>query len=170
MNQFLKLAQDGEVLLEKEISIQSEEGQKWSKEARSLIISEFGKNSNQYQGFKRGSIEARVMILKSIAGKKEYKKDSSTQININMTQNQITNIKNELLTEIYYVIQNSTDLNDNEKQEAKQITSEVVEECEKTDTNWEKIRALLKKSLDYGIKYAFKIMKLVESYHNLRGK
>ena len=90
-------------------------------------------------------------------------------INVIFNQNisQTQTIKNETILQISLNIEHSS-LTPEKKKEAKQLLKKVQEELQKSQTNWNKITNLLKKSFDYDLKIAPAIVKLASAYYNAK--
>jgi len=177
----VKLAEEGEQFVGKETLLkcfnsEAEETEingkyeEWHNKCYGLLRTVYKKRSDEERNFRRASsVTSKILILKGLAGKESdkvnFKRNVSTTVNVNQTQ--ITTVHNEISLQILLNIDNS-DLNNDKKNEAKELFKEINDEIQSKKPNWGKVIELLKKSLDYGLKIAPGMMKLVEIYYNAK--
>jgi hypothetical protein len=89
----------------------SPEGMEWYENSKSLISSIHGKNSNEYDGFRRANFpHGKLIILQTLIDKIPNPKTHSSSIPltvINVNQTQITTVQNEISLNILLNIEHS---------------------------------------------------------------
>jgi hypothetical protein len=170
MNELLALANQGKTFLEQgKTDFSDQEVQAWRGRCNSTIIALYGRNNNEYDGSRYcHNVESLITLLTAL-GERELKKGShpSGGLTVNVTQS--NTIQNEISLQIMLLIE-SSDLSEPEKEEAKALYQQVEDEVKRQKPNWEKVKNLLKKSIDYGLKIAPEIVKLAAAYYSAKGK
>lgn len=168
--QLLALAEQGEGLLEEmDSQDNSSEYQKWMNSCYFALSVVYSRNSEEVFGFQRSpNKDSKISTLKMLAAKEKTKvtKNSNSNLTVinQLSQNQLVTIRNEISLQILLSIENSKELSDDQKREVREIFEDVKSEVEKSDTDWEKVKGLLKRSIDYGLKIAPDIVKLADAY------
>lgn len=166
-----ELIEEGYKLGKNGCSQESEEVKHWGRKCRGIIFSLYGKHSKEDKGFRKspfpdGKIAIlRIILEKEFMPKNEYK-GPATVVHVNQTQ--MTSVINDISLQVLHNIEHS-ELLAEEKQKAIELFNEVKSEVTKPETNWVKVRELLKKSLDYGLKIAPHIIRLAEVYYKVKG-
>jgi len=149
-DQFLDLVEEGKGIKRNDLVIYSNEVTEWKNKCRSVIMAVYGKNSPEDKAFRRlDNIEGMVGVLETLAAKARECLSKGitpeTQVVVNVSQTQINEIHNQLCLYVLLNIEHSN-LLPKEKKEAKNILDEVTKEIRSPQTNWEKVKQLLKKS------------------------
>lgn len=165
------LIEEGYNLAEDGHASDSEEVMKWISKCRGIITSLYGKHSKEDKGFRNSpfpdgkAATLRILLEKQLARSNGYN-GPATFVHVNQTQ--ITSVANDISLQVLLNIDHS-DLSMKEKQEAIDLFNDVKTEVTKPDTNWGKVKEMLKKSLDYGLKIAPDIIRLAEAYYKAKG-
>jgi tRNA U34 5-carboxymethylaminomethyl modifying GTPase MnmE/TrmE len=75
----------------------------------------------------------------------------------------------QLSLQINLAIDYAEELDEQEKKQVKELVEEVTKEVQSEATNWEKVKNLLRRSFDYGLKIAPDIVKLADTYYRAKG-
>lgn len=178
--QLVSLAEEGEQLIREghpdgNINTWDEITKEWVKKCSSILQAAYGgRSSEQAKSFRNGSgsIAIKISILKALAAQAQdsiTKKEPFVKVNqiSNQNVNQISNVFVEISNQISLFIEYSVPIE--QKEEVYQIFNEVKDECEKAQTNWDRVVDLLKKSFDYGLKIAPELVKLASAYYSAKG-
>jgi hypothetical protein len=137
----------------------------WYNNCKMLIQVLFDKEKAQC--FHRSPTTGKLAILRSLADEIQRRHEIPSTV-FTVTQTQISTIQQEMKLQVLLNIENS-DLSSADKEEAKGVYEEVEEEVQSANTNWEKVKGLLKRSIDFGLKIAPDIIKLAETYYKAKG-
>lgn len=168
-DQLHALAEEGQKLSEQGITAQDDEFNNWYGKCRTYIKGQYDKNSRQYRGFRGSKIENLVMLLKGFAAQEDENETfpKSSGFNLNINQYQYTNIHQQISQQIQLNIEYSG-LGKQEREEVKALLSEIETELKEPKTNWDKVKELLKKGFDYGLKVGLPLAQLVGTYYQAK--
>lgn len=140
----------------------------WKRKCKKIIESRFGIPSKEHRAFRKiSSLDEGALLLKSLQGV-FTQNNSPVQITVNQSQTATSVAQNQLSLQINLNIDNAVDLTNEQKQAARELYKEVETEVKKDRPNWEKVKDLLKDSLNYGLKIAPDIIRMAEAYYKAK--
>ncbi len=129
-----------------------------------VLSSNFGRQSEAYIAFKKSyNLKACISILKSLAEKEQSKYRGPL---VSVSQVQTTNVHTDIVNQIKLFIDQTAPVN--QKEEIRKLLLELNEELQAPQTNWDKVKDMLKKSLDFGMKIGPELVKLASMYYNAK--
>lgn len=170
-DELTRLAEEGEQLLNEGINFEIVNGvwnvpqslQDWKTVCKAVLSTNYGSKSDEHLTFRKSyNLKACIAILRSLAGKKEQSKYKGPLVTVSQVQN--TSVHTEIVNKVMILIDQTVPMN--KKEEATKLFQELQEELQNPQTNWEKVKDVLKKGLDFGMEIGPELVKLATMYYN----
>lgn len=169
-DELTRLAEEGEQLLNEGINFEVVNGvwnvpqslEDWKTVCEAVLSSNYGRKSEAHLTFEKTyKLKACISILRSLADKEQSKYRGPL---VTVSQVQTTNVHIDIVNQIRLLIEQTVPMN--QKEEVTKLFQELQEELQNPQTNWDKVKDVLKKSLDFGMKIGPELVKLATMYYN----